>query len=56
MGMPPYGLPLMAAALLSACAVGPDYVRPETKTDEAFGQLDTATHKGEEPGVIKASW
>jgi NodT family efflux transporter outer membrane factor (OMF) lipoprotein len=39
----------MTGLLLSACAVGPDYVRPETRTADAFGQLDGAAHQGEQP-------
>jgi multidrug efflux system outer membrane protein len=39
----------LAVLALSACAVGPDYVRPETKTAPEFGQLDSAAHQGEQP-------
>jgi multidrug efflux system outer membrane protein len=37
------------AVTLTACAVGPDYVRPETKTAAAFGQLDASAHSAEAP-------
>src|SRR5215207_9020758 len=34
-------------ALLSACAVGPNYVRPDTAAPATFGSLDTATYSVE---------
>src|SRR5687767_8627762 len=34
-----HSLLVSAAALLAACAVGPDYERPQTQAPERFGQL-----------------
>jgi multidrug efflux system outer membrane protein len=42
-------LSLGMTLLLTACAVGPDYVRPETKTGDAFGQADAAVHGADAP-------
>lgn len=47
-----HGMPAFAGATmlaLSACAVGPDYVKPETRTTEAFGQLQADAHTAEAP-------
>lgn len=40
---------IATALLLSACTVGPDYVRPATTTGEAFGQLQAGAHTADAP-------
>src|SRR5688572_22142627 len=42
----------LAAAVLAACAVGPDYEAPETKVAEAFGSAQGATYTSEQ-GVAR---
>ena len=42
----------VAAAVLAACAVGPDYEAPETKVAEAFGSAQGATYTSEQ-GVAR---
>ncbi|MGH8308657.1 MAG: hypothetical protein ACRETX_02550, partial [Steroidobacteraceae bacterium] len=34
------------ASLLTACAVGPDYVEPETKVEARFDNAEPATYSG----------
>ncbi|MEZ5457149.1 MAG: efflux transporter outer membrane subunit [Lysobacteraceae bacterium] len=47
---------LIAAALLSGCTVGPDYVRPEAPVPTAFDQADAASVKAPLPTGVWQSF
>jgi len=48
----PFLLAPLVAAMLAACAVGPNYHQPEAKVAEKFEQLDSKTYTAE-PGVAQ---
>jgi outer membrane protein, multidrug efflux system len=48
-----FALAALAAALASACAVGPDFVRPETEVPPAFAGAESPALG---PGDVEAAW
>lgn len=46
----------LLAAILSACAVGPDYVRPQTPADDAYLRQDPAAQNLPVPAADAAFW
>jgi NodT family efflux transporter outer membrane factor (OMF) lipoprotein len=47
-----FAVPLLLSALLAACSVGPNYVRPDVDTPKAF--KETAGWKAAQPGDLQA--
>ena len=48
--------PLALAALLSACVVGPDYVRPTMETPAAFKEIDGWKRSQPQDAVVGTNW